>query len=90
MKEATDVLTRQMYMDRINPYIGRNIIKILTGQRRVGKSHILKAVSEEIRHTSPEAIPACCPRKSHRTWLVETYRFMTTILGPRDMTLRSV
>lgn len=53
--EETDILTRQMYMDRINPYIDRNIIKILTGQRRVGKSYILKAVAEEIRQRNPDA-----------------------------------
>lgn len=41
-------------MDRIRPYIGKGLIKILTGQRRVGKSYILKAIAEEIRRTYPE------------------------------------
>lgn len=42
-------------MDRITPYIDTNIIKILVGQRRVGKSYILKAVAWEVRHRNPEA-----------------------------------
>lgn len=46
---------RETYMQRIRPYIGKNIIKILTGQRRVGKSYILKAVQREIKHNIPNA-----------------------------------
>lgn len=42
-------------MQKIRPYIGKNIIKILTGQRRVGKSYILKAIQQEVRYFFPEA-----------------------------------
>lgn len=42
-------------MDKIRPYIGKNIIKILVGQRRVGKSYILRAVAEEVRRSDSEA-----------------------------------
>lgn len=36
-------------MKRLLPYVGKNIIKVLTGQRRVGKSYILKSVAQHIR-----------------------------------------
>lgn len=42
-------------MSKIRPYIGKQVIKILTGQRRVGKSYILKAVAQEILDTNPGA-----------------------------------
>lgn len=42
-------------MEQIRPYIGKNLIKILTGQRRVGKSFILKAIANEIREKEPDA-----------------------------------
>ena len=42
-------------MDRIAPYIDHNIIKVLVGQRRVGKSYILRAVADEITHRNPDA-----------------------------------
>ncbi len=35
------LINRKYYTDRITPFIGKNIIKVLTGQRRVGKSCIL-------------------------------------------------
>ncbi len=42
-------------MDRLIPYIGKNLIKVLTGQRRVGKSYILKSVAQHIREIDSTA-----------------------------------
>lgn len=42
MKEQ--IIERTLYTDKIRPYIGQPIIKILTGQRRVGKSFILRQI----------------------------------------------
>jgi len=36
-----DVIERLYYTEKIRPHIGKPIIKILTGQRRIGKSYIL-------------------------------------------------
>lgn len=36
------------YTDRIIPFINKNIIKVLTGQRRVGKSCILRQQHQHI------------------------------------------
>lgn len=55
MKESIKILPRPIYLDKIRPYIGKNQIKILTGQRRVGKSMILASVAEEIRRDIPNA-----------------------------------
>lgn len=55
MEETSGIILRPLYMARIRPYIGKNIIKILTGQRRVGKSYILKAVAEEVPSLDPDA-----------------------------------
>jgi len=32
---------RNHYLEKVKPYIGKNIIKVFTGQRRVGKSYLL-------------------------------------------------
>lgn len=53
--EKPSLRTREMYMARLRPYIGKNLIKVLTGQRRVGKSHILMAVQQEIAAMNPQA-----------------------------------
>ena len=42
-------IIRKRYLDRIRPSIGKDIIKVLTGQRRVGKSTILKQIIDIVR-----------------------------------------
>jgi predicted AAA+ superfamily ATPase len=48
------VIERPHYTEQIRAYVGQPIIKILTGQRRVGKSFILKQLMEKISHTDKQ------------------------------------
>ena len=48
-------ITRPVYTDRIKPFIGKQIIKVLTGQRRVGKSYIMFQIMDFIREENPSA-----------------------------------
>ena len=50
-----ETIKRPVYTERVKPFIGKRIIKILTGQRRVGKSHILLQLMQELKETDPEA-----------------------------------
>lgn len=40
---------RPYYLKKIRPYIGTDLIKVLVGQRRVGKSYILRQLMDEIK-----------------------------------------
>lgn len=40
---------RHEYLARIIPFIGKNVIKVFTGQRRVGKSYILFQIIQHLR-----------------------------------------
>ena len=42
-------IERPVYMDRIMPYARKDIMKILVGQRRVGKSYLLFQLSLSAR-----------------------------------------
>ncbi|MDE6370319.1 MAG: ATP-binding protein, partial [Duncaniella sp.] len=48
-------ISRPLYLERILPFVNKGMIKVLTGQRRVGKSYILRSVEDEIRKNDPEA-----------------------------------
>lgn len=42
------MIKREMYMKRIRPFIGGELIKVLTGIRRCGKSVMLELIKEEL------------------------------------------
>ncbi len=48
-------IPRPDYLKRITPFIGKGLIKVLTGQRRVGKSFMLYQIMDAIIKQDPEA-----------------------------------
>ena len=49
------LIDRPVYTEQIKPFIGKGIIKVLTGQRRVGKSCILQQLMKLISENDPSA-----------------------------------
>ncbi|MCF8296528.1 MAG: ATP-binding protein [Saprospiraceae bacterium] len=46
---------RKKYLEKVKPYIGKDIIKVLTGQRRVGKTTILKQIIDLVENENNNA-----------------------------------
>jgi uncharacterized protein len=46
---------RLIYLNRIAPFIGQNLVKVLVGQRRVGKSYLLLQLIDKIKEAEPDA-----------------------------------
>ncbi len=42
------MVIRENYLSKIRPFIGKDIIKVLTGIRRSGKSVLLEQIRDEI------------------------------------------
>jgi uncharacterized protein len=42
------IYKREKYLQQINPFIGKPLIKVLVGQRRVGKSFLLETISHDL------------------------------------------
>jgi len=49
------MIERNLYLDKIKPYFNKKLIKVLTGQRRVGKSYVLQLLINEIKKQNPDA-----------------------------------
>lgn len=52
---ARPFIPRPVYTERIKPFINKEIIKVISGQRRVGKSYILFQIIEEITKSDQTA-----------------------------------
>ncbi len=48
-----EYINRSLYIDKVKPYIGKTLIKVLTGQRRVGKSFLLMQIRDIIKEKEP-------------------------------------
>lgn len=48
-------IQRPLYTQRIEPFIDKSLIKVITGQRRIGKSYILLQIADSIRGIKPNA-----------------------------------
>ena len=42
------MIKRTIYLNRINPFIDKDIIKVITGIRRSGKSVLLQQIQDEL------------------------------------------
>ena len=42
------MIKRELYMSRIRPFINSELVKVMTGMRRSGKSEMLKLIQEEL------------------------------------------
>ena len=49
------MIKRELYLKQIRPFIGQNIVKVLTGIRRCGKSVMLTLIQDELKESG---IPA--------------------------------
>jgi len=50
-----DIQYRNHYIEKVKPFIGKGLIKVFTGQRRVGKSYLLYQLMEIIRKEHKKA-----------------------------------
>ena len=77
-----NALIRQTYLDSIEKYLGKNIIIILTGQRRVGKSYILRLLRDKIK--TDEQINAIFIDKEKKEFdYIKTYQDLNSFIDER-------
>ena len=50
-----DIIIREKYLNKTLPFVGKQLIKVFTGQRRVGKSYVLKQTIQHIKQIDNEA-----------------------------------
>jgi len=68
-----EIISREIYIKRIRPFIKQNLVKVLVGQRRVGKSYILKLLQAEVRKQFPDANIIFIDKEQYTFDKIKTY-----------------
>lgn len=55
MQNPSTFINRPIYINKVSPFINKNIIKVFTGQRRVGKSYLLYQIIALIQKNDAKA-----------------------------------
>jgi len=66
-------IQRKILIDRIEPYIGNSLIKVLIGQRRVGKSYLLFQLIDEIKKRMPNTTIIYIDKEDFQFEHINTY-----------------
>ena len=75
-------IERNIYYKQIEPFIGDTLIKVIVGQRRVGKSHVLLQVKEEIIRRNPDAIVVYINKEEYTFDSIRDYTDLMVYLQP--------
>ena len=75
-----DAIVRQTYLDKIERYLGKDTIIILTGQRRVGKSYLLRLFRDRI---SSEDNIICINKEKKEFDDIKTYTDLNAFIDER-------
>lgn len=59
------MLVREHYVDKIQPYFNKKLIKVLTGQRRVGKTILIRQLIDRIRQQDSKANTIYIDKEHH-------------------------
>jgi len=77
-----NAILRQSYLDKIEHYLGKDTIIILTGQRRIGKSYILRLFRDRVGKEA-EANVIFIDKEKHEFDVIKTYRDLNAYIDER-------
>ena len=73
---------RPLYFEQIQPYINDRLIKIITGQRRVGKSYVMNQIKDEILEQDSTATIIYINKEDYAFDSIKNYVDLMNFLEP--------
>ncbi len=74
MRVPETILKRDVYVNKAKPFVNKHLIKVLTGQRRVGKSFVLFQLVNYIQRIDPTANIIYINKESLEFDFLKTYK----------------
>ncbi len=73
ISKSNNYITRGGYLEKITPFINQNLIKVLVGQRRVGKSYLLFQIIDFIKSKDSNANIIYINKEQYEFDAIKTY-----------------
>ncbi len=81
-------IPRHKYLSQIEPFIGDSLIKVLTGQRRVGKSYVLFQIMDEIKKRDPSSNILYINKEDYEFDNITTYKDLISYVNKNKVVNR--
>lgn len=76
-------ISRHVYWQRIAPFVGKDIIKVIVGQRRVGKSYFLFQIMDKIKKANKTANCIYLNKESEEFSAIQTGGDLLRFIAPK-------
>lgn len=73
-------IARQKYLDQVKPFIDKQVIKVFTGQRRVGKSYLMLQIIDLIKQKNKKAHIIFIDKEDYTFDSIKNYHDLTNYL----------
>ncbi|HSM47490.1 MAG TPA: ATP-binding protein [Draconibacterium sp.] len=77
-------IKREIYLEKIRPFVNQPLIKVLIGQRRVGKSFLLRQVVAEILSGNAEANIIYIDKEKYEFDVIQNYHHLMEYIKSRQ------
>src|SRR3972149_7462048 len=74
--EFPSYINRSGYIEKIKPFIGKNLIKVIVGQRRIGKSYLLFQLMDIIKGNEPHANIIYINKENYEFENIQNYKHL--------------
>ncbi|TFH47003.1 MAG: ATP-binding protein [Bacteroidia bacterium] len=74
------IIIRETYTKRVEPFLGKPIVKVFTGQRRVGKSFVLYQIMQKILNDDPIANVIYINKEDGRFDAIRNYKDLSAYI----------
>ena len=80
----TSYISRELYLKKVAPYLGKPVIKVFTGQRRVGKSYLMLQTIDQVLNQSPECNIIYIDKEKHEFDFIRDYQHLLEYIASKS------
>lgn len=73
-----EYIRREIYKEKVRPFIGKDIIKVIVSQRRTGKAYFLFQVMDLLKTINPETNILYINKEDLEYDVIKTYTYLVT------------